>query len=181
MSRLTIYPDNQPDNTILDTADGDQITKSLHQIGVRFERWEASQTLADDASDHDVMAAYDHEINRLKQENGYQSVDVIRLLPDNPKREEFRQKFLSEHVHSEDEVRFFVEGAGIFYLRTEGKVYMTLCEKGDLISVPEGTKHWFDMGPKPFLTCIRLFTTTQGWVANFTQDNISDTFPKFEN
>lgn len=181
MSKLTIYTDQEPSKPILETTDGVQIADALKEIGVRFERWEAAQQLAEDASDEDVMQAYAHEIERLKRENGYQSVDVIRMLPDNPKRGEFRQKFLSEHTHSEDEVRFFVEGAGIFYLRTGGKVYMTLCEQGDLISVPDGTTHWFDMGPKPFLTCIRLFTSTDGWIANFTGDQIAERFPKFEN
>ena len=102
------------------------------------------------------------------------------MKPDNPKKDELRNKFLSEHTHSEDEVRFFVEGAGIFYLRSGGKVYMTLCERGDLISVPTGVKHWFDMGPAPYLTCIRLFTSHEGWVADYTEDDIAEKFPKFE-
>ncbi len=181
MSQLTIYPDNQPENVTLDTQDGDVIAKEMHAIGVRFERWKTQQPLPQGANDDDVMAAYASDINRLKNENGYQSVDVIRLDSSHPQKSELRQKFLSEHTHSEDEVRFFVEGSGIFYLRVDGKVYMTLCERGDLISVPEGTKHWFDMSENPSLTCIRLFTSKEGWVADFTGDDIADKFPKYEN
>lgn len=180
MSLLTIYPDDQPENVVLKTSDGGEIAEALNKIDVRFERWETQGVLPEAAGDEEVMEAYAADIKRLKDENGYQSVDVIRLSSDHPDKAALRQKFLSEHTHSEDEVRFFVEGAGIFYLRVDGKVYMTLCERGDLISVPTGVKHWFDMGAEPHLTCIRLFTSKEGWVADFTGDKIADEFPKFE-
>ncbi len=179
MSRLTIYPDTDPQNPVLDTTDGAEIAEALNAIGVRFERWDAGQDLPAEADDAAVMEAYAADIDRLKTENGYQAVDVIRIKPDNPQKDELRAKFLDEHTHSEDEVRFFVEGAGVFYLRVGGKVHMTLCERGDLISVPTGTQHWFDMGPAPHLTCIRLFTSKEGWVAQFTGDTIAQKFPKF--
>ena len=180
MSRLTIYPDQHPKDITLDTDDGALITKELNDIGVRFERWKTQSPLSTDADNDAVMDAYADDIQRLKDEHGYQSVDVIRLTADNLQKDELRNKFLSEHTHSEDEVRFFVEGAGIFYLRVDGRVYMTLCERGDLISVPTDTRHWFDMGAEPHLTCIRLFTSKDGWVADYTGDTIADKFPKFE-
>lgn len=180
MSRLTIYPDNAPQDIILQTQNGDEIAQALAQIDVRFERWQTQDILPADADDDAVMKAYAADIKRLQDENGYQSVDVIRIAPDNPKKDELRAKFLNEHTHSEDEVRFFVEGAGVFYLRVDGKVYMTLCTRGDLISVPTGVKHWFDMSEQPHLTCIRLFTSKEGWVADFTGDQIANAFPKFD-
>ena len=92
-----------------------------------------------------------------------------------------RAKFLAEHIHEDDEVRFFVEGQGAFYLRVGGKVYRTVCAAGDLISVPKNTTHWFDAGDKPFFCAIRLFTTPDGWVAKFTGDEIAKSFPEFVN
>ena len=89
------------------------------------------------------------------------------------------EKFLDEHTHSEDEVRFFVEGSGAFYLRMDGKVHQLVCTQGDLISVPARTKHWFDMGPDPYFCSIRLFTDPAGWVAEFTGDPIARKFPLF--
>jgi 1,2-dihydroxy-3-keto-5-methylthiopentene dioxygenase len=86
------------------------------------------------------------DIERLKRENAYQSVDVARCLPDNP---QMRAKFLNEHTHDDDEVRPLVEGAAMFYLRVDGKVYMTRCERNDLIGVAAGTRHWFDRGRQP--------------------------------
>jgi 1,2-dihydroxy-3-keto-5-methylthiopentene dioxygenase len=180
MSRLTLYPEDSAARPLLETTDGAAIAAALKPIGVRFERWEASRQLPPDVDDAAVMDAYRGDIERLKTECGYRSVDVLRCLPDNPNRMELRQKFLDEHTHDEDEVRFFVEGAGVFYLRAAGKVHMTLCERGDLIGVPAGTRHWFDMGPAPHFTAIRLFTTPAGWVAKFTGEPIARKFPAFE-
>jgi len=179
MSRLTIYPDNGAERPLLDTTDGVAIAAALKPIEVRFERWSATKELPAQIDDAAVLDAYSADIERLKRECGYQSVDVLRCLPDNPKRSELRLKFLEEHTHDDDEVRFFVEGAGMFYLRAAGKVHMTLCERGDLIGVPAGTRHWFDMGPAPRFTAIRLFTTPAGWVANFTGERIARQFPYY--
>ena len=179
MSALTIYPDNQPQYGELYT-DFTAIQEQLSNIGVQFERWEANGTLTDDADQESVLAAYKDSIDRLKQQCGFQSVDVIKLNPDHPEKDAFRQKFLAEHVHDDFEVRFFVEGSGLFYLHVGDKVYGVLCEQGDLISVPANTAHWFDMGENPEFTCIRLFTTPDGWVANFTNSEIAKTFPTFD-
>jgi 1,2-dihydroxy-3-keto-5-methylthiopentene dioxygenase len=180
MSRLTIYPEEAASRAELDTSDAHQIETALRSIDVRFERWQAARPLAQAASDADVLAAYQGEIDLLKRERAYQSIDVVRLLPDNPKREELRGKFLEEHIHEDDEVRFFVEGRGMFYLHAGGKVHMMLCERDDLLSVPAGMRHWFDMGPAPHFTAVRLFTTPDGWVAKFTGDPIARRFPAYD-
>ncbi|MCI0668721.1 MAG: cupin, partial [Methylococcaceae bacterium] len=78
------------------------------------------------------------------------------------------------------EIRFFVDGKGLFYLHIAGKVYLVLCEKGDLISVPANTTHWFDMGTNPDFKCIRFFTTENGWEAEFTGSGIARRFPSFD-
>jgi 1,2-dihydroxy-3-keto-5-methylthiopentene dioxygenase len=91
-----------------------------------------------------------------------------------------RQKFLAEHAHTEDEVRFFVEGSGAFYLHLSGKVYQAICVRGDLISVPAGTPHWFDMGPDPEFTAVRWFNNQEGWVPQYSGTEIAARFPKYE-
>lgn len=180
MTRLTIYPDTDPDTVLLDTRESDRIAKELSAIGVAFERWSASHALAEDADQEVVLEAYEPEVTRIMEDGGYRSVDVVRVKPDNPNREELRQKFLAEHTHDDDEVRFFVDGAGAFYLRKEGRVFRVVCERNDLISVPAGTTHWFDTGPAPDFCAIRIFTTPEGWVGHFTGDDIATRFPKFE-
>lgn len=177
---LRIYDDTSAQTPVLETSDGERIAEELGAIGVRFERWAADAELPKGANQDTVIAAYRTSVNRLISECGYQAVDVIRLERGAPNAEALRKKFLDEHQHSEDEVRFFVEGRGAFYLHVNGRVFQTICVKGDLISVPAGTKHWFDMGPDPEFTAIRLFTNPDGWVANFTGDTIANVFPKLD-
>lgn len=186
MSMLVVFPDSDPQTRLAETRDPQEIAALLQGINVRFERWEASVPLPPGAGQDEVLAAYRADVDRLSREGGYQSADVVRLVPDpaDPawpdKARAARQKFLEEHTHAEDEVRFFVEGSGIFYLHAAGKVHAMLCERGDLLSVPAGITHWFDMGTKPRFCAIRLFTTPEGWVASFTGSPIAGSFPDYD-
>jgi 1,2-dihydroxy-3-keto-5-methylthiopentene dioxygenase len=179
-STLRVWNDNDPSTLLIDTSDGSRIAQELNAVGVRFERWAADAELPKGSDQQTVLDAYKRSIERLVDECGYQTMDVIRLERGTPNTEPMRKKFLDEHQHSEDEVRFFVEGRGAFYLHLNGRVYQTICVKGDLISVPAGTKHWFDMGGDPEFTAIRLFNNQEGWVANFTGDAIASSFPKLD-
>ncbi len=179
MSSLRIYSERDFGEPILFTDDATEISRQLNEMGVRFERW-STRDLGASASPEDILDAYADEVERLKNENGFTTADVISLNSDHPQKDELRKKFLDEHRHSEDEVRFFVRGQGLFYLHLEDKVYVVQCCRDDLISVPNGTKHWFDMGPAPEFTCIRLFTNPEGWVAQFTGDEIASRGPRFE-
>ena len=178
MSRLTVYSENDAAHPTLDTEDGETIRQMLAEAGVLFRRWAATQALDERADESVILSAYRPEIDRLIAEAGYQSVDVVNMYPTHPDRAALRDKFLSEHTHGEDEVRFFVDGAGLFCLHLNGQVYAVLCTKGDLISVPAGTRHWFDMGSSPRFTAIRLFNNPDGWIAQFTGDAIADGFPR---
>ena len=55
----------------------------------------------------------------IKREHGYVDQDFIELGADTPNLEAICAKFDKEHYHTEDEVRFVVEGAGIFDVRGE--------------------------------------------------------------
>jgi 1,2-dihydroxy-3-keto-5-methylthiopentene dioxygenase len=180
MSRLTIFADDAPGAARSVADDPAGIAAGLAEIGVVFERWAAEVELAPDADDDAVLAAYAGDIARLKAAGGYQSVDVARVTPATPNTDALRAKFLAEHTHADDEVRFFVEGAAQFYLHKAGKVFVVVCEGGDLISVPAGTPHWFDMGERPRFTALRLFVSPEGWVASFTGTRIAESFPRFE-
>ncbi|HTU70218.1 MAG TPA: hypothetical protein VMF11_07830 [Candidatus Baltobacteraceae bacterium] len=177
---LRIFEQANPGELVLDTTDGERIAQELRAVGVRFERWAADAELPKGADQQTVLDAYRSSIDKLVAQCGYQSMDVLRLERGTPNTEPIRNKFLNEHQHSEDEVRFFVEGRGAFYLHLNGRVYQTICVKGDLIGVPAGTKHWFDMGSDPEFTAIRLFDNQEGWVANFTGDPIAENFPKLD-
>lgn len=180
MSRLRIFEETQPLQPLSSLHDHAGIARELAAVGVRFERWRAGHPVAPGAGQDEVIAAYRGDIDRLMAEEGYRAVDVISLAPDHPDRETLRKKFLDEHTHAEDEVRFFVAGSGLFSLHLGTRVYEVLCEQGDLIGVPDGTRHWFDMGPTPSFVAIRLFTNAAGWVAQFTGSDIALRFPRYE-
>lgn len=185
MTALTIQPDTSPDTTTLKTIDFNEIQKQLNQRGVRLERWQANATLPPDADSDAVLAAYAEDVETLRKE-GFTTVDVVRLVPDptdpqwKDKAQGARAKFLSEHTHDDDEVRFFIEGSGAFYLRIDGEVLSVVCEAGDLICVPAGTTHWFDMGTQPHFAAIRFFKIAEGWVGHFTGDDISERFASYD-
>ncbi|MBF1801394.1 1,2-dihydroxy-3-keto-5-methylthiopentene dioxygenase [Alloalcanivorax profundimaris] len=181
MSNLKIYREGHPESPEKIVNDKLAMADELNRVGVRYEQWEASARLSEQPEQDEVIAAYRDDIERLKREEGYQTVDVVSMTPDHPQKEAARGKFLDEHRHGEDEVRFFVEGQGLFTLHIGERVYEVLCTKGDLISVPANTPHWFDMGPNPRFTAIRLFNNPEGWVANFTGDDIALRFNRLDN
>jgi 1,2-dihydroxy-3-keto-5-methylthiopentene dioxygenase len=176
MSRLQIFHESDGTAALIDTSDVATIAATLETIGVHFERWPTRDGVTTDT----ILQVYAPEIEALKAEAGYQSVDVVALAPDHPDRAALRGKFLAEHTHGEDEVRFFVDGEGLFTLHEGSRVFNMLCTKGDLISVPAGMRHWFDMGPAPRFTAIRLFVNPDGWVARFTGSDIAERFPRHE-
>ena len=180
MSRLRIFAEAHPDEPLLSTGDHAAIARELATIGVTFEQWQASQPITPGATPDEVMGAYRADIDRLVSERGFRSVDVVSIAPDNPQRDAMRAKFLDEHFHKEDEVRFFVAGSGLFTLHVDDRVYEIQCVQGDLIAVPDSTRHWFDMGPEPSFVAIRFFTEPDGWVGHFTGTDIARKFPRYE-
>lgn len=176
MSRLQVFAEDDGATPLLDTGDAEVIAGALGEIGVAFERWPLKPL----DTDSDILAVYADEVARLTAQGGYRSIDVARIAPDHPERQAMRGKFLAEHTHGEDEVRFFVEGEGLFTLHHDRRVFNMLCRAGDLISVPAGMRHWFDMGAAPRFTAIRLFVNPDGWVAAFTGSDIAERFPRLE-
>jgi 1,2-dihydroxy-3-keto-5-methylthiopentene dioxygenase len=180
MSRLRIFTESEPTRPQTTTRDHAEIARELRPINVDFEQWRPAHPVTPGDPPEAIMAAYRADIDRLVADRGFKSVDVVSIAPDNPKRDEMRAKFLDEHFHKEDEVRFFVAGSGLFTLHVGDKVYELLCEAGDLVSVPDGTTHWFDMGPEPSFVAIRFFTEPDGWVGHFTGTDIAQRFPRYE-
>ena len=180
MSRLRIFNDNAPTTSLVATTDRAEIAGELSKIGVGFEQWDASRPVQPGDPHDIILDAYRTDIDRLIETKGFKTVDVVSIAPDNPQKEAMRGKFLDEHFHKEDEVRFFVAGSGLFTLHVEDKVYEMLCEAGDLIAVPDSMTHWFDMGPEPSFVAIRFFTEPDGWVGHFTGTDIAQKFPRYE-
>jgi 1,2-dihydroxy-3-keto-5-methylthiopentene dioxygenase len=186
MSALLVYAEDAPASEPESHTGVEAIAHELSRHGVRFTRWPLCSEVDATSAETEIVRAYAPEIESLSRSGGYRSVDVVRLQRDpadagwSEKARGARLKFLDEHRHAEDEVRFFVDGTGLFALRSDGKVLLVLCQAGDLISVPAGTRHWFDMGSEPSFCAIRWFGSPDGWLATFTGDPIARRFPGFD-
>lgn len=177
MSTLTVYDDGRPGTPLLRTEDAGRIAAELATIGVKFERWDSPVAIGEDAPADAILEAYRPHLDALMGDAGAGSADVIRLRPGAENYDALRAKFLSEHTHTEDEIRFFVHGGGSFVMHVEGRVYDARCTAGDLIAVPANIRHWFDAGEAPCFTALRVFTDSSGWVPHYTGDTISERFP----
>ncbi|RKS68227.1 acireductone dioxygenase apoprotein [Actinomadura pelletieri DSM 43383] len=185
MTLLQTMPDDDPGRVLLRTSDPDLIGRELAALGIGWERWSANDPLPAEIGEQAILDAHAKDIDRLCADGGYRLVDIVRMVPsDEPGCEEkvraARGKFLEEHTHTEDEVRFFVEGRGCFYLHLGERVHAVVCEAGDLLSVPAGTRHWFDMGTRPLFCAIRFFQKEDGWIGDFVEDGVAAGFPSLD-
>lgn len=172
MSYVAVYAAATPDTPNKVLTHFDDIASTLAELGVRFERWQPA-AIEKGASDADMIAAYRPQIDAL----GYGAVQVLRVAGDPSQNAELRAQFLDERRYSEDEVRFFIAGQGLFCLHVGDYVYAVRCEKNDLLVIPAGMPHWFDMGENPHLVTLRLFNTDKGCEPQLTGDDIAGAFP----
>jgi 1,2-dihydroxy-3-keto-5-methylthiopentene dioxygenase len=171
MARVTIPEENRT------LTDPQEISEFLKPFGIWYEKWEVESRVGPDVTGDEILAAYKPEVDRLKQQGGYQTADVIAVTPETPNVDELCAKFAKEHTHSEDEVRFTVKGAGVFHIHPEGQpVFGITVESGDLINVPAGTRHWFNLCEDKTIRCIRLFLDPAGWAPNYVDDPVHENF-----
>jgi 1,2-dihydroxy-3-keto-5-methylthiopentene dioxygenase len=160
-------------------TDEQAISLFLDQRGIFYKRWPTDTRLPSNATDTEVLASCNQWLTPFMEKHGYQTSDVVRVTLDTPNLPAIRGKFLREHTHSEDEIRYFVEGQGQFWFHKEGvedEVFALFCEQGDLVSVPANTKHWFDLGNHPNVCAIRVFTNQAGWVPQYTESGIEQRY-----
>jgi 1,2-dihydroxy-3-keto-5-methylthiopentene dioxygenase len=155
-----------------------QIKNFFKLRNIYFDQWTCDVVFDDTATQEEILNAYEKNLVPFMQSGGYKMADVISIHALTENYESLRAKFLAEHTHSEDEIRFFVDGQGLFWFHLENEpVFNLLCQRGDLISVPAGTKHWFDAGLKtPFVKAIRIFIDVNGWVPDYTNSEIEKNY-----
>jgi len=171
MALVTILDENK---TITDPG---AVAAFLIRNGIDYEHWTAAHPVAPDAPPEEILEAYAKEIEELKARGGYVTADVIDVRPETPGLEAMLAKFSSEHWHDEDEVRFIIAGHGLFHIHTrDGQVIAIQVEAGDLIRVPRGTWHWFNLCADRRIRAIRLFQDTAGWTPLYTESGVDQRF-----
>lgn len=141
--------------------------------GIMIDKWSAANPLHNDSTQEQILEAYAHELKPFMQKNGYATADVINVHPKTENLLAIREKFMKEHTHNEDEIRFFVDGKGKFWFHLDNEdILCVTCERGDFMSVPKNFKHWFDLAPDYFVKAIRIFSTIEGWVPHYTNSGV---------
>lgn len=158
-------------------SDPQEIGTFLADFGIEFEQWDVAGRVGAEATNEEILAAYAPEIERLKSAHGFVTADVINVSPETPGLDDMLAKFDKEHLHTEDEVRFTVEGSGVFHINPEnGPVFAVTVESGDLISVPKGTHHWFNLCTDKRIRCIRLFEDMTGWTPHYMDTPVHENY-----
>ncbi len=150
-----------------------EVTRCLASVGIDYERWEPNAPVPAEATAEEILSAYAPQIERLKARGGYVTADVIDVNPETPGLDAMLAKFNVEHWHDEDEVRYIVAGRGLFHIHPrQGPVLAIEVEAGDLIRVPRGTWHWFDLCSDHRIRAIRLFQNPAGWTPRYTASGV---------
>lgn len=180
MSILFVYSVSSPDlpNKVLTHLE--DIASTLADHGIVFDRWQATTKVVAGASQEEVIDSYRQPVDQLMTERGLQAIDVLSVNAGLGQQTELRASLLEEQQHDADEVRLFVVGRGLLSLHIGDFVFAVQCERNDRISIPAGTRHWFDLGEQPHLVAIRLFSTSQGVSARMTGDDIASQFPRLD-
>ncbi|MGL5876255.1 MAG: 1,2-dihydroxy-3-keto-5-methylthiopentene dioxygenase [Xenococcaceae cyanobacterium] len=159
------------------------ISRELSSLNIQLDRWSVGedtqlrQLLAQESLNLEekerVLAALDTYFEQLKQTDGYQSRDLIALHPGIPNLDEMLAKFDRIHTHADDEVRYIVDGEGIFgFVRPDGSQVELTVQPEEYINVPAGTEHWFYLTTARRVKAIRYFIDTAGWVPQYTEKEI---------
>jgi 1,2-dihydroxy-3-keto-5-methylthiopentene dioxygenase len=150
-----------------------EVTAYLASIGIEYERWDLPKAVEDRTASEDILETYSEQIEELKRRGGYVTADVINVTSQTPNLEPMLAKFSREHWHDEDEVRFIIYGRGLFHIRPrQGQLTAIEVEAGDLIRVPRGTWHWFDLCGDRTIRAIRLFQDPSGWTPHYTDSGV---------
>ena len=171
MARIRIQDENR------EITDYQDICEFLKPFGIWYEKWDIEGRVGPEATSEEILDAYTPEIEQLKAQGGFVTADVINVTPETPGLDAMLAKFNKDHTHSEDEVRFTVKGSGVFHIHpVDGPVFAIQVESGDLINVPAGTQHWFDLCDDRSIRCIRLFEDMSGWTPHYVDSPIHENY-----
>lgn len=161
----------------------EEITRELAPLNIQLNAWTVgdsprthhllSQQTLNDEEKEEVLVALDRYFEKLQQTAGYQSRDLIVLHPDVPNLETLLSKFDRIHTHDDDEVRYIVDGEGIFgFVRPDGSQVKLTVQPQEYINVPANTEHWFELTPNRRIKAVRYFSGMEGWVPIYTGTEI---------
>jgi 1,2-dihydroxy-3-keto-5-methylthiopentene dioxygenase len=179
MPCLSVYAEDHPQQPFKVLGLPEHISAMLAEIGVHYLQCQPELPLAAAPTEAEVLAAYQSSVRQLRELSGYQHQQLVRQMAEQPARGGWHAQCLDEHSHAEDEVHLFVAGQALIGLHGAGMVFELLCEKGDGLVIPAGTRHWFDGGEPAHWVAIRLFGSQQDVSVKLSGDPIASRFARF--
>lgn len=169
-------------NTNQSILNEEEVAAFLQAQEVIYEKWDISKlpsrlqenfTLTAEDKE-EILKTFETEISDISLRRGYQAQDVISLSESTPNLEQLLENFKKEHHHTDDEVRFIVSGHGVFVIQgKDGNFFEVFLNPGDLISVPENTRHYFTLQEDRKVVAVRIFVTTEGWVPIYETESLN--------
>tara|TARA_R110002049_G_scaffold7928_3_gene44503 strand:- start:1389 stop:1970 length:582 start_codon:yes stop_codon:yes gene_type:complete len=181
VSKLAFYTQFNLQKPYKVSEDASACTDHLAKVGVRVEQWPTIAHLSSaPILEEDAFKIYANEIKRVKSQYNYNHADLAMMRPNDAFAVSIRGRYLSEHTHEEDEVRFFLGGKVLIYLNIDERIHILECSSGDFVFIPAGVKHWMDIGPMPDFTMIRWFNSKKAFINNFTESFAAEATPRWE-
>jgi 1,2-dihydroxy-3-keto-5-methylthiopentene dioxygenase len=127
------------------------IGQELAPLKIQLSQWPVGddaglhqllQTLAlDDAAKEAVLVGVDRYFEQLQASDGYTCRDLVVLHPDVPNLDVMLAKFDKIHTHADDEVRYIVDGEGVFgFVRPDGSQVELVRSIGFISPSPNGLR-----------------------------------------
>jgi 1,2-dihydroxy-3-keto-5-methylthiopentene dioxygenase len=157
-----------------------QIGQRLAVLNIQLKQWPvgnnattqtllAQPSLQDDEKEQ-VLRALDHYFESLEV---FDARDMIVLNPATPNLDGMLEKFSRPHTHADDEVRYIIDGEGVFgFVCPDGTQMELTIQPEEYINVPAGTEHWFYLTSQRRIKAVRYFVDTLGWTPDYTNTQI---------
>jgi 1,2-dihydroxy-3-keto-5-methylthiopentene dioxygenase len=164
-----------------DITEPSDVKKFLALRGIHYDHWPvpensneycAKETLSDEEKERLLMTV-NERFEYLKREHGYTTRDLVVLHPAVPGIEAMLAKFDKVHYHTDEEVRYIVDGSGVFGFSLNGEKFLVKVFKSDYIYVPRNTHHWFTLDEKKRIKAVRYFVDMSGWVPNYIEGEVA--------
>lgn len=158
----------------------EHVSATLAELGVYYAHCLPVTPLNKTSNDAEVLDAYAAPVAQMLGMGAGLSAQVVRISHGQAPLDAPHGHCLDEHSHSEDERHLFVAGQALLSLHAGEMVFQLLCERGDLLVIPAGTRHWLDVGSQENCVLIRVLGSVEGGQVTLSGDPIAAGFARLE-
>lgn len=180
MSRLSVHHQSSPDTPNKVLGHAEDITSTLAAVGIDFRLLDFDCKLQPGVAHTEILDVLDEALRQLKRDSGLGDVEVISIDQRRWPREGDKPVEPPQELIAQGGLLYlFVAGQGLLNLHIDDYVFALLAERNALVSVPAGTRYWFDLGEFPHCAMVRL--SAGGALAGQPSgDDIAACFPRLE-